>query len=95
MQKGLHKSDSTICEKPLNGKRVLVVDDGACPRKLTVNNLHKLGATVEVCKDGKEALDEVVRILRAQTEEGRCRSLPYDFILMDCKVRLLVFCLIS
>ncbi|KAI6692358.1 hypothetical protein NL676_020068 [Syzygium grande] len=89
VQKGLHKSDSTICEKPLNGKRVLVVDDGACPRKLTVNNLHKLGATVEVCKDGKEALDKVVRILRAQTEEGRCRSLPYDFILMDCKMPIM------
>ena len=40
-------------------KKVLVVEDVELLRKLAANRLCKLGAKVDVCKNGKEAFDSV------------------------------------
>ncbi|XVE89569.1 hypothetical protein DITRI_Ditri20bG0006600 [Diplodiscus trichospermus] len=45
--------------KPLNEKKILVVEDNKLLRKLTVTSLEKLGAKVEECENGKEAVDQV------------------------------------
>lgn len=71
----------------LYGKKVLVVDDMELFRKLTSANLRKLGAVVEVCQNGKEAFDQVCKALRDHNEEeDKSRSIPYDYIFMDCEV---------
>jgi CheY-like chemotaxis protein len=72
--------------KPLNGKNVLVVEDSMLLQRLTSSVLKKLGASVEVCTNGKEAFDEVSKSLSDQKKEGDSISLPYDIIFMDCEV---------
>lgn len=74
-------------QEVLYGKKVLVVDDIELFRKLTSTNLRKLGAVVEVCQNGKEAFDQVCKALRDHNEEeDKSRSIPYDYIFMDCEV---------
>jgi CheY-like chemotaxis protein len=51
--------------------RILVADDQAVNRKLTMRQLEKLGCTVDVVANGREALDAVSRT-------------RYDLIFMDC-----------
>lgn len=75
-------------EKPLNEKKILVVEDNNLLRKLTVTSLEKLGAKVAVCVNGKEALDEVCKILKETNELGPSKELPYDYIIMDCEVNV-------
>ncbi|KAJ0111766.1 hypothetical protein Patl1_00895 [Pistacia atlantica] len=62
--------------KPLSGKRILVADDSPLLRRLAVRSLENLGATVESCENGEEALQKVRLGLAPDI-------LPYDFILMD------------
>ncbi|XVF05965.1 hypothetical protein REPUB_Repub06bG0006900 [Reevesia pubescens] len=73
----IHKNNGT--RRPLNEKKILVVEDNKLLRKLTVTSLEKLGAKVEVCINGKEAFDEVCKILK-EKKEG------YDYIIMDCEM---------
>jgi PAS domain S-box-containing protein len=51
--------------------RVLVVDDNSVNQKVAARMLTKLGCTVEIAADGREALDLVTR-------------LPFDVVFMDC-----------
>jgi CheY-like chemotaxis protein len=51
--------------------RILVADDQAVNRKLTMRQLEKLGVSVDVAVNGREALEAVLRT-------------PYDLIFMDC-----------
>ena len=55
---------------------ILVADDNAVNRKLTLQQLKKLGYRGDAVEDGQEALDAVVR--------GR-----YDLVLMDCEMPVL------
>ncbi|KAI9187107.1 hypothetical protein LWI28_024442 [Acer negundo] len=73
-------------EKPLSGKKILVVEDNAIILKLTVTTLRKNGAYVEVCTNGKHAFDQVCKTLSDQRKEGHSKSLPYDYIMMDCEM---------
>ncbi|XP_041022200.1 histidine kinase CKI1 [Juglans microcarpa x Juglans regia] len=73
----------------LRGKTILVVEDNALIRRLTVSQLAKLGATVEVCENGQEALELVSKGLTDQRKAGASMSLPYDYILMDCEMPIL------
>lgn len=57
-------------ERPLLGRRILVVDDVPPNRELAEELLHKLGAVVECASDGEEAL--------AKALESR-----FDAVLMD------------
>ncbi|XP_042988785.1 LOW QUALITY PROTEIN: histidine kinase CKI1-like [Carya illinoinensis] len=70
----------------LSGKKVLVADDHALLRKLTVSHLLRLGATVELSENGQEALELVCKGLSDQRKCGTSKILPYDYILMDCEV---------
>ncbi|XP_042939058.1 histidine kinase CKI1-like [Carya illinoinensis] len=73
----------------LSGKKILVVEDSALIRRLTVSQLVKLGATVEVCENGQEALELVSKCLNDQRKAGASVTLPYDYILMDCEMPIL------
>ena len=69
--------------KPLSGKKILVVEDTALLRKLALATLIPLGATIEQCENGEEAVQLVV--------DGLIRDFPnppYDYILMDCQVMI-------
>jgi len=73
--------NSSGYQKPLRGKKFLVADDTAFLRKIASATLISLGATMEQCENGEEA----VRLV----DEGLLREFPnppYDYILMDCQV---------
>jgi PleD family two-component response regulator len=73
--------ESSCYNNSLHCKKFLVVDDTKILRMLATNLLVSLGATVEQCENGEEA----VRLV----DEGLKRdypNLPYDYILMDCQV---------
>ncbi|KAI3414396.1 RING-CH-type domain-containing protein [Psidium guajava] len=81
------ETGNTSREKPLSGKRVMVVDDSDIMRKLALRNLSNLGAMVRLCENGKEA----VQLIRDSIDEQRERGVsdnrrPYDYILMDCQM---------
>lgn len=86
LQQVAAQSDGKCSEKPLNGKKFLVVEDDAIVLKVTSAVLGKLGAKFEVCRNGKEAFDHVCKILSDLRKEGK--ALPYDYIMMDCEVIL-------
>ncbi|GLT37955.1 hypothetical protein SLA2020_122340 [Shorea laevis] len=85
----IQMADEKSVEKPLSGKKILVVEDTLVVQKLTVACLRKLGADVEACANGKEAFDKICNILRDQKERGSQQVLPYDCILMDCEMPVL------
>ncbi|RYR01802.1 hypothetical protein Ahy_B06g080670 [Arachis hypogaea] len=68
-------------DKPLSGKRIMVVEDDNTIRKIASASLEQLGASVEKCENGEQAVELV--------KEGLARdfpNLPYDYIFMDCQM---------
>ncbi|KAA8536762.1 hypothetical protein F0562_029240 [Nyssa sinensis] len=80
------ESDKQSTERPLSGKRVLLVEDVELLRRLAATSLSKLGADVDICENGKEAFDRVCKVLSDQRREGHSKALPYDYIFMDCEM---------
>ncbi|GAV87479.1 Response_reg domain-containing protein/HisKA domain-containing protein/HATPase_c domain-containing protein, partial [Cephalotus follicularis] len=76
-------------EKNLNGKKILLVEDFEIMCMLTTASLRKLGANVEVCKNGKEAVDQMCKVFSVLREMGYSTPLPYDYILMDCEMPIM------
>ncbi|MED6198116.1 hypothetical protein PIB30_062968 [Stylosanthes scabra] len=83
----VHQGGTKECEvprssnKPLSGKRTMVVEDNKAARMVASTFLEQLGASVEKCENGKEAVELV--------KEGLTRDFPnppYDYILMDCQM---------
>ncbi|XP_061338438.1 histidine kinase CKI1-like [Gastrolobium bilobum] len=75
----VHQGETQECGKLLSGKKLLIVEDSALLRKLASATLIPLGATIEQCENGEQA----VRLV----DEGLARDFPnppYDYILMDC-----------
>ncbi|XP_031402645.1 histidine kinase CKI1-like [Punica granatum] len=76
--------------KPLSGKRALVVEDQLVLQKAAKALVMNLGASVEVCGNGEEAVLIVSGRLGEQKGLGDGASssavLTYDFILMDCQL---------
>lgn len=62
----------------LQGRRILVAEDGLDNQKLLLFILRKAGADVKVCDNGKEALDA--------TWEGWESECPFDVVLMDMQM---------
>ncbi len=62
-------------EPMLESLRVLVVDDNASAREIMHEMLNRFGASVNVCSDGEEALEELRR--------GCALSRPYQLLLTD------------
>ncbi|KAL5791931.1 hypothetical protein ACOSP7_000525 [Xanthoceras sorbifolium] len=81
--------DEASYEEPLTGKRFLVAEDNGVLRKLAKCNLTKLGATVDVCENGEEALQLVSDSLKDQIKHGGPQNMPYDYILMDCEMPIM------
>ncbi|XP_073526059.1 uncharacterized protein [Phyllobates terribilis] len=68
-------------ESPLVGKRVLIVEDTMMLMLVATKIVTKMGAIVDKCNNGHEAVDHVIASF--------LNHLPYDFILMDCKMPVL------
>ncbi|KAJ9187865.1 hypothetical protein P3X46_003280 [Hevea brasiliensis] len=83
----LHGNPSS--DKPLRGMRFLVAEDNAFLRNVAMINLSRLGASVELCQNGEEAL-QLVRLGLQDQRKHEAPSTspdpPYDFILMDCEM---------
>lgn len=78
-------------EKPLKGKKILIAEDSRVLGKLAMHHTSRLGATVELCEDGKLALELVSNGLGKQMKQGGASLvLPYDYILMDCEVKIMI-----
>ncbi|KAJ8747800.1 hypothetical protein K2173_006957 [Erythroxylum novogranatense] len=70
-------------DKPLTGMRFLVVDDTRMIRVMTKTTLEKLGASVDACENGKEALDRIGLLDQSEITPS---LVPYDYVLMDCEM---------
>lgn len=81
---------SSSIEEVLRGKKILVAEDSFLLRKLAMVNVSKLGGTVDTCENGKEALELVSNGLANLRNQGDHISLPYDYILMDCEVFIIL-----
>ncbi|XP_048332298.2 histidine kinase CKI1 [Ziziphus jujuba] len=80
-------------EKPLKGKKILIAEDSSVLGKLAKHQTSRLGASVELCENGKEALELVCNGLGKQMKQGGASMiLPYDYILMDCKMPIMDGC---
>ncbi|XP_047078851.1 probable histidine kinase 2 [Lolium rigidum] len=76
-------------DRPLEGKRVLLVEDTRVLQFIQKKMLSTLGATVMVAADGSEAVAMFINALEiasggASSEERLV--LPYDVIFMDCQM---------
>ncbi|XP_040963937.1 histidine kinase CKI1 [Gossypium hirsutum] len=65
-------------EMPLFGKRILIAEDNKMLSILAITTATQLGADVEHCENGNEALERVCNGLKAQRN--------YDYVLMDCEM---------
>ncbi|RZC88135.1 hypothetical protein C5167_015937 [Papaver somniferum] len=86
---GSSTSTNYQSDKPLSGKKILLVDDETLPRKISFYNLTRLGAMVECCGSGEEAVKQVRKSLHDYDHhgvQGTSKSPPYDCIFMDCQM---------
>ncbi|KAJ1412567.1 Signal transduction response regulator, receiver domain [Sesbania bispinosa] len=79
----VHEGEIEECEdtsngKPLSDMKILVVDDQVILRRIAKANLESLGASMEECENGEQA----VWLVR----EGLNPKPPFDCILMDCQM---------
>lgn len=91
-------------DKPLSGLSILVAEDNIVLQRLAVTILSRLGATIECCNNGEDALNLIRKALQGINEmhSGNhqemarlCRRLSYDIVLMDCEVIYTLFIEIS
>uniref|UniRef100_A0ACD5XNF7 Uncharacterized protein n=1 Tax=Avena sativa TaxID=4498 RepID=A0ACD5XNF7_AVESA len=82
-------------DKPLEGMRVLLVEDTMVLQTIQKKMLSTLGAAVEIAGDGTQALAMLTKALETAaasagaTSEGSqadAVALPYDVIFMDCQM---------
>ncbi|KAJ8759691.1 hypothetical protein K2173_009792 [Erythroxylum novogranatense] len=79
-----HDTSTRSNGKPLSGMKFLVADDSRVLRKMAMIILKKLGAIVDVCENGEEAVELVRMCLPHKKEQTTSTVVPYDYILMDC-----------
>ncbi|XP_028760818.1 histidine kinase CKI1-like [Neltuma alba] len=80
----IQECSTSTSDKPLSGKRFLVVDDCECQRMITLKTLKQLGATSMECNNGEDAVNLV--------KEGLTVAFPYfpyDYIIMDCEMQVM------
>ncbi|KAJ9171733.1 hypothetical protein P3X46_015052 [Hevea brasiliensis] len=76
-------------DKPLRGMRFLVAEDNPFLCKIAMINLLRLGASVELCHNGEEALQLVRLGLQDPRKQEASPISPYDYILMDCEMPIM------
>ncbi|XP_077245114.1 histidine kinase CKI1-like [Tasmannia lanceolata] len=87
-------------DKPLSGMTILVAEDTLILRMLAFSILTRLGATVELAENGKDALDLVCKALHEITGDYSgghmnhmmqeiSKSFSYDIVLMDCEMPIM------
>ncbi|TYH95982.1 hypothetical protein ES332_A12G145800v1 [Gossypium tomentosum] len=77
-RKNEDSAESSNGEMPLIGKRILIAEDNKMLSILAITTATQLGADVEHCENGNEALEQVCNGLKAQRN--------YDYVLMDCEM---------
>ncbi|KAL2934945.1 Histidine kinase CKI1, partial [Bienertia sinuspersici] len=77
--------NAKIKKFPLEGKKILIVEDQVLPKILAEKYVARLGGETQTCENGKEAFEVVCRALSNLPKEGHSKF-PYDFILMDCQM---------
>ncbi|XP_006857668.2 probable histidine kinase 2 [Amborella trichopoda] len=90
-------SSSTRLRGNFDGMKVLVVEDNILLRRLATANLSRLGALVEICENGEDALNRVIKALRGKESASKeiheihedSSSSPFDIILMDCEMPIM------
>ncbi|KAJ7968748.1 Histidine kinase [Quillaja saponaria] len=82
----IQECGSTFDQKPLKGKKFLVVEDSSLLRRVAISTLGKLGATADECANGEEAVLLVCSGLVEQHNSRASDICPYDYILMDCQM---------
>lgn len=65
----------------LDGVRCLLIEDGPDNQRLIQMFLTKAGASVEVCENGMDGVNEFMRVARS--------SHPYDVVLMDMQMPIM------
>ncbi|KAL8170666.1 hypothetical protein V2J09_022470 [Rumex salicifolius] len=79
-------ASSSTSQKPLLGKKILIVEDHEVQKCIAVKIVKMMdAAVVETCKNGKEALYLVCKGLKDQALSGSLEP-PYHYILMDCQM---------
>ncbi len=63
--------------RPLEGRRILLAEDGPDNQRLISHHLRSAGAVVDIADDGQAALE----LVRATAEEA-----PYDLVVMDMQM---------
>ena len=72
-------------DKPLEGMRVLLVEDTVVLQTIQKKMLTNLGAVVEIAADGSRAVAMFTNAL----ENASSGASEYDVIFMDCQVSLI------
>ncbi|KAJ0978916.1 hypothetical protein J5N97_014390 [Dioscorea zingiberensis] len=88
--------DSATDINYLNGMKILLVEDSPVISHYEFSLLSKLGAEIEISKNGLEALNKVKTALQETTnaigesqKQKSLEHLPYDVILMDCEMPIM------
>ncbi|WMV56588.1 hypothetical protein MTR67_049973 [Solanum verrucosum] len=71
---------------PLKGKKILLIEDDATSVTISQRVITSLGAVTCICRNARESVNYVSRILSEQRDVGPSTpSPPFDFILIDCE----------
>jgi len=77
---------------PLKGKKILLIEDDATSVTISQRVITSLGAVTYICRNARESVNYVSRILSEQRDVGPSTpSPPFDFIVIDCEVTSLHF----
>ncbi|VFQ68659.1 unnamed protein product [Cuscuta campestris] len=75
------RGDTAAQNKPLQGKRILIVDDTLLQRRICIAVVSQLGAQSYTCDNGAEAVELVTEALQNWDNKH-----TFDYILMDCEM---------
>uniref|UniRef100_M1DE33 histidine kinase n=1 Tax=Solanum tuberosum TaxID=4113 RepID=M1DE33_SOLTU len=71
---------------PLRGKKILLIEDDATSVTISQRVITSLGAVTYICRNARESVNYVSRILSEQRDVGPSTpSPPFDFIVIDCE----------
>lgn len=77
---------------PLKGKKILLIEDDATSVTISHRVITSLGADTYICRNARDSVNYVSRILSEQRDVGPSTpSPPFDFIVIDCEVTSLHF----